>query len=127
MKKPMIVIILALCLISFCGCVENFYFDYESLQNNVESIEIIEYSSDTQKEVLLVSIGKAEQEQLLRRLSELEYFYVWGDPLSPEGICIKLNYKNNESEIVSYAGTTQNGFIKCDKTLFEDMLQNYLR
>ena len=125
-KALLMVIIVVLMLFSLCGCFDPYYFDYEDLKEKVQKIEIIDYDSDTQEEVLLVAISETEQDQLLLRLSELEYHYVLGDPLSPKGTCVKLNYKNNECEIISYAGSTHNGFIQCDKTLFEGMLKKYL-
>lgn len=126
MKRVAVVLVVVIMLISLCSCVKYYHFNYEDLINNVQTIEIIEYDANTNQEQLLAVISDENKEQFLLSLSQLEYHYRFGDPISPEGLCIKLTYNNSECEIINHAGSTNNGFIKCDKTLFEEMLQKYL-
>lgn len=126
MKKVAIVLAVLLVLFSLCGCENTYHFNYEQLQENVQTIEIIEYNAYTEEESVLLVISEAEQEQLLLDLSQLEYHYFLGAPYLETGKCLKLTYKDNDYEIVSWRGSTKDKRIKCNEKLFEEMIQKYL-
>lgn len=124
MKKIAVVFVILSILLLLCGC-DTYYFDYENLKETVQKIEIIDYDSFTREERLLKVLVESDRNQFLLELSQIEYHFFLGDPPTTKGYAIKLNYKNNDCEIITWAGTTKQGFIKCDKELFEEMLREY--
>lgn len=123
MKKVAVALVILLTLISLCGC--KYRFDYEELVKNVQKIEIIDYDSFSKEEKLLTIISKSDHNQFLLDLSQIEYNYFLGDPPTVKGYCIKLIYPNDDYEIITWAGTSKQGFIQCNKSLFDEMLQKY--
>ena len=123
MKKIAVVFMILLMLLSLCSC-STYYFDYENLKGTVQKIEIIDYDSFTREERLLTVIAESDRNQFLMELSQIEYHFFLGDPPTTKGYAIKLIYQDDD-EIVTWAGTTKQGFIKCDKELFEEMLRKY--
>lgn len=124
MKKIAVVFVILSILLLLCGC-DTYYFDYENLKETVQKIEIIDYDSFTREERLLKVLVESDRNQFLLELSQIEYHFFLGDPPTTKGYAIKLYYKNNDCEIITWAGTTKQGFIKCDKELFEEMLREY--
>ncbi len=126
MKKLAIVLVLLLILLSLCSCVREYHFNYEELKENVQKIEIIDFNSDNYEEQTLMVVSESDQDKLLLDLSQLDYYYYLGDPELGAGHCIKLFYKNNEVEIISWRDTSKQGFIKCNREKFDEMIQKYL-
>lgn len=126
MKKIAIILALLLILLSLCSCVKEYHFDYKELKDTVQKIEIIDFNSTTYEECTLIVVSESDQDRLLLDLSQLEYHYYWGDPELASGHCLKLFYKNNEVEIISWSDTSKQGFIKCNREKFYDMIQKYL-
>ncbi len=121
----LIVLVVLLILSSLCGCNDSYYFDYEDLKEKVQKIEIIDYNVNTQEEKLLTTIPESNQDQFLRDLSEIRYNFFLGAPSLVTGPCVKLIYKNNDYEIITWGGTSKDGRIQCPKEVFEEMLKKY--
>ena len=126
MKKAAITLALLLVLVSLCGCKNEYHFDYEDLKEKVQKVEIVEYNSDTEEETLLSTISSSNQDQFLLDLSRLEYHFIWGTPIDPDGVCLKLIFKNGDSEIIGWCGTTKHKLILCNQEEFDTLVQNYL-
>ncbi len=125
MKKLIaLCLMLTLVLVSLTAC-DPYYFDYDDLKAKVQMIEIIDYNADTQEEKLLTVISESDQDQFLRDLSEIKYNFFYGPPALAMGPCIKLIYKNNDYEIITWAGSSKQLIINCPKEEFEEMLKKY--
>lgn len=126
MKKVAVLSVILTMLLLLCGCGSFNYFNYDDLINKVQSAEIIEYNSDTNEEQSLFIIPNSDLQLILQDLSQLEFRYTFlGSPELATGLCIKLNYKNNDCEIVTFLGTSKDKRIQCNQGRFEEMLQKY--
>ncbi len=94
MKKALIFIGLFLMIIS--SCASSFYYNYEELKNNVISAEIIEIKWDNNEEKITETyiVNDEKLDELLNDLASIEIFSIYGNPVKPEGLCLKLYYKD---------------------------------
>lgn len=123
MKKVTVILVVLVMLITLCGC--EYSFNYEELSQNVQTIEIIDYSPLTEEETLLTVISESDRNAFLEDLSQLKYKLFYGQPEKPYGQCIKLIYTNGDIEIIGWRATTKRSTLSCDKDLFEKMLKKY--
>lgn len=123
MKKIAIILIVLVMLTILCGC--EYSFNYEELIQNVQTIEIIDYSPITEEETLLTVISESDRNALLMDLCQLKYRLYYGPPEKPYGQCLKFTYVDGNIEIVGWRATTEHSTISCDKVLFEEMLSKY--
>lgn len=123
MKKVAAILVVVLLLFSLSGC--EYSFNYEELIQNVQTIEIIDYSPITEEETLLTVISESDKSLLLMDLCQLKYQLFYGPPEKPYGQCVKLTYVDGNIEIIGWRATTERSTISCDKVLFEEMLSKY--
>lgn len=118
MRKNLIFFILIILGINCIACEPaQFYFDYEELKKNVAQVELIDYNNPDAKEVtddykdlqpfdfskmeIIETLPLTKLDDFLKALS-MEGLMVGVKHLdSPNGICIKLSYKNGSFEIFS--------------------------
>ena len=130
MKKALFLnVVMALALFFLGGCFldREYYFSYDELKNNVERVEIVEIEEwDLKNLVVLKSLDEKESDLILQELSEIQYMFCWGDPPSPNGICLSLNYIDGTEEVIGWCGTSQNRNIKCSESEFMEMIERFL-
>ena len=130
MKKILFLnVIMFLVLFFLGGCFLNseYYFSYDELKNNVKRVEIVEIEEwDLQNLVVLKSLDEKESDLILQELSEIQYMFCWGDPPSPNGICLSLNYIDGTEEVIGWCGTSQNRNIKCSESEFMEMIEQFV-
>ena len=122
MKKVAVLSVILSMLLLLCGCGSFNYFNYDDLINKVQSAEIIEYNSDTNEEQSLFIIPNSDLQLILQDLSQLEFRYTFlGSPELATGLCIKLNYTNNDCEVVTFLGTSKDQRKQCNHERFEEI------
>ena len=98
-----------------------FRYNYDSLVNEIVSVELINYNNENQKEFMSwvpdhskdllafnfdlmekkEDLPKEKMTDFLLELSTTHILYKYYVYDSPKGICIKMNYKNGNFEIIS--------------------------
>ena len=102
------IIILLLFIVIVTLFFNSYFYDYEELKNNVVKIEIVEvdYLHWEKYEIELIKeLNSEETDKLLSELSKIEFIYPFGSPYELRGICIYIQYNNNEFELLSWRGT----------------------
>ena len=100
----------------------NYFYDYEILNDNVKRIELINYDNDaakfyneilskTRKEIISFDFDKMEIVEILneikiddfiQNLSKINFLEYWNHSDSPVVMCIRMIYKNDDFEIISF-------------------------
>ena len=130
MKKILflnVIMFLVLFLLGGCFLDREYYFSYDELKNNVERVEIVEVpGGNLQSITTLKSLDEEESDLILKELSEIQYMFCWGDPPSPNGICLNLYYADGTEEVIGWCGTSQNRNIECSESEFMGMIEQFL-
>ena len=136
MKKMAIALSVFIFILILTSCDPGrYHYNYDDLTQNVISIELVEYENPKQKHfmswvpdhssdlvaleienmLILETLVEEQIDQLLLQLSEIDILYKYYAYDSPKGICIKLNHKNNDFDILSMNIETKSssGYIGC--------------
>ena len=117
MKKLICLFICIINLTTLTGCDPGaFYYDYEYLNNNVVSIELINYENDEavelfekrekvkpfdfSKSVVIKVLDNEKISDFLLEFSEIPILQVWRHLDSPKGESIKINYKDGSFDVI---------------------------
>lgn len=134
MKTAFTLLLLLFFTISLTACDPGSYsFDIEELNDEIVSVELIDYVNDNQKSFwswvpnhfadlkpldmsnisFLESLSEEEIGIFAEELSEVYFLYEYYAFDSPKGICIKINYSNGDFEILScdYENGSYNGYV----------------
>ena len=129
MKKMLflnVVMVLALFFLGGCFLDKARYFSYDELKNNVERVEIVEVSTDSQSITILKSLDEEESDLILKELSEIRYTYIWNDPPDiPSGICLRLYNIDGTVDLIGIYGTTIDR-ICCSELEFMEMIEQFV-
>ena len=122
MKKIVVCVILFSLIFILVSCDPGaYYYDYDDLMQNVISVELIGYVNPNQKSFfswvpdhssdlvalkmenmsVLETLEEEKVDPLLQQLSKAHILRTYYAFDSPKGICIKLNHKNNDFDIIS--------------------------
>lgn len=107
----------ALCTLAACDP-GTFYFDYDTLKENVVRVELIYYDNpdakilfekrdkviafDFSKMEIVEILPENELDNFLHDLSESAFMMIWKHLDSPKGYSIRIVYLNDDFEIISY-------------------------
>ena len=104
MKKMICITFLLLVILFLSSCVKANEFNYNSLREDISSIEIIHVITQWELEYEVINeLSENEVEVFLEQLSEISYMKaLFGDPgtLDDEK-CIKITYKSGDFDIVT--------------------------
>lgn len=118
MKKVIAILMVLFSILLFSSCVdpEHYRFDYEELESEVTSIELIDYSYDNPKivkdlreilpynfdlETVVESLAEEEKINFLKDFANKEYFVLRDSSNSAYGLSIKVSYQSGNFVIVS--------------------------
>lgn len=124
MKKIIVVFIIILNLLivnllTLTGCdPSSYYYDYEDLNSNVVSIELINYENNEAKELfekrdkvkpfdfsklnVVKTLDSKKKSKFLLEFSKIQFLLVWRHLDSPKGASIKINYKDGCFDVICY-------------------------
>lgn len=116
--KKYILLFLMFCLMFLTACDPNpYYYNYETLKNDVVSVELINYDNnaielfeqrdavkkfDFSKMNVTGVLLDEKLDDFLLEFSQIEFMLVWRHLDSPEGECVKINYSDGSFDIICY-------------------------
>jgi hypothetical protein len=91
-------------IVILTGCMaSDFNYELNTLKEEVISAEIVEVADEVDKEIEINSIniiGDNDLEEMLTDLSNIQFIWTKGRPQRAKGLCLKLNYINEEYELI---------------------------
>lgn len=119
MKKVIVLFIFVLNLLTLTGCdPSSYYYNYEDLNANVVSIELINYENDDAIELfekrekvkpfdfsrldVIEVLANEKNSEFLLEFSKIEFMLVWRHLDSPKGESIKINYEDGSFDVICY-------------------------
>ena len=119
MNKIIVLLIFVFNLLTLTGCdPSSYYYNYEDLNSNVISIELINYdnneaielfenrkkvkSFDFSKLNVIEVLDNDKNSEFLLEFSKIEFMLVWRHLDSPKGESIKINYKDGSFDVICY-------------------------
>lgn len=119
MKKVIVLFIFVLNLLTLTGCdPSSYYYNYEDLNVNVVSIELINYENDDAIELfekrekvkpfdfsrldVIEVLANEKNSEFLLEFSKIEFMLVWRHLDSPKGESIKINYEDGSFDVICY-------------------------
>ncbi len=119
MKKILCLFVFIINLLALIGCDPgSYYYSYEDLNSNVESIELINYDNDEAVElfekrekvkpfdfsklVVIEVLENKKNSDFLLEFSKIKFMLVWRHLDSPKGESIKINYKDGSFDVICY-------------------------
>ena len=128
MKK---IFLLFFCLILLTGCSSKPY-EFEKSIDEIQSIEIVS-AVDGLNYTVLKTLSEEEKKVFLEQFAKIEFDKYIGDPPGVHGNSIKINYSNDEYEIITWFDSeyVKNGesFFRgkdCDEKEFNELLNGFL-
>ena len=119
MKKIIVLFLFVLNLITLTGCdPSSYYYNYEDLNSNVTSIELINYVNNDAVELFEKKdkvknfdfsklnvkevLDNDKNSEFLLEFSKIEFMLVWRHLDSPKGESIKINYRDGSFDVICY-------------------------
>lgn len=119
MKKIIVLFLFVLNLITLTGCdPSSYYYNYEDLNSNVTSIELINYVNNDAVELFEKKdkvknfdfsklnvkevLHNDKNSEFLLEFSKIEFMLVWRHLDSPKGESIKINYRDGSFDVICY-------------------------
>lgn len=119
MKKIIVLFLFVLNLLTLTGCDPSaYYYNYEDLNSNVISVELINYdnneaielfekrekvkSFDFSKLNVIEVLDNYKCSEFLLEFSKIEFMLVWRHLDSPRGESIKINYVDGSFDVICY-------------------------
>ena len=119
MKKSIILLFFVLTSLVLTGCDPSSYkYNYEDLNSNVVSIELINYENDEAVELfnkrervkpfdfskldVIEVLDNDKKSEFLLEFSNIKFLLVWRHLDSPKGESVKINYKDGSFDIICY-------------------------
>ena len=119
MKRIIVLSVFVLSLLTLTGCdPSSYYYNYEDLNSNVVSIELINYENkeaielfekrdkiknfDFSKLNVIEVLDNDKNSEFLLEFSKIEFMLVWRHLDSPKGESIKINYKDGSFDVICY-------------------------
>lgn len=126
-KKISIVSLFVIIALSLIACEPRFfYFDLQEMKDNVEKVELIKYTNDEAKEVMikrakfisfnfdkmeiLESLPNEKLYDFLQELADFPFMSFNKCLNSPQGICIRVKYKNEDFDVISCFADFSGGY-----------------
>ncbi len=119
MKKAIILLFLIFSFLPLTGCdPKSYYYSYEDLTANVESVELINYDNndaielfekrdkvkpfDFSKLYVIEVLPNEKNNEFLIEFSKIGFMLVWRHLDSPKGESVKINYYDGNFDIICF-------------------------
>ena len=119
MKKMLALLFLIFNLITLVGCdPSSYYYNYEELYSNVESVELILYENEDAKELFekrekvlkfdfskvktVTALDEDKKQDFLMAFSKINFLLVWRHLDSPKGESVKIYYIDGSFDVICY-------------------------
>lgn len=115
--KTLFTLLLSFCVLIMTACdPAEYYFDYNALKENVETVKLINYTNptperiDDENDLLPFDIDKAtdienlasgKNDDFFYELSRITFLVMTGFCNAPVGICVMMIYKNSNFVLIS--------------------------